>query len=328
MALVKISQLPAAATILPTIEMPTNNAGINEKITISDLEYARVKSIAADYVGTLIDSYTQIHFNHSASTGLIEFTLPNCAASAGRAYFCQNLALGLSYINGDAANILFKGQALSKILLVKGGDKCWIRSNGSYWIVEDYYMCIESGFYNRSDYTSVEIGFANFDYDNQSDSSDRTGFKYALDSGVTGLCLADSAPSGNSGTLTVCFVIGTGLAINDEEVTFGDAVTADVNEGSGDNKNQNWNITHNMGISFRSIQFSWAYSTDKTEANTYVPMDFEGSNGAIGGYGEYLRGVDLNEFQFTTATNGFFIANDTIIDTEDHYVCVKAEISA
>jgi hypothetical protein len=56
-------------------------------------------------------------------------------------------------------------------------------------------------------------------------------------------------------------------------------------------------------------------------------MDFEGANGAVGGYGEYLQGIDLNEFQFTTAANGFVIANDTIIDNEDHYVCVKPSIS-
>jgi hypothetical protein len=321
MALVKISQLPAAATILPTIEIPTNNAGINEKITISDIEYARAKSIAADYVGTLIDAYTQIHFNHSASTGLIEFTLPNCAASAGRSFFCQNLALGLSYINGDAANILFKGQVLSKLLLVKGGDKCWIRSNGSYWIVESYSLCIESGWYNRSDYTGVNIGFANFDYDNQSDSSDRTWFKFVLDSGVTGLCIGDAA--GTSGTYIVCFVTGTGLAINDEEVTFGDTVTADVNEGGGNNKNQDWDITHNMGINIKDFIKEIYISSDGTNNNSFIVND----SVDYAGYGIIHFQASANAYYALSGPNGVALFA-FVIDTEDYYACTKTVISA
>jgi hypothetical protein len=328
MALVKISQLPAAATILPTIEIPTNNAGINEKITISDLEYARVKSIAADYVGTLIDAYTQIHFNHSASTGLVQFTLPNCAASAGRAYFCQNLALGLSYINGDAANILFKGQVLSKLLLVRGGDNCIICSNGSYWIVGSYSMCIESSWYNRADWSDVHFGLPNFDYDNQSDSSDRTGFKYVLDSGVTGLVLADSAPSGNAGTYTVCFVTGTGLALNNEEVTFGDAVTADVNEVTGDNKNKDTNVTHNMGINIIDINIKCYGSATASYTGCWSLVD--GYSDGAPKYGVGIIQVDTNAFKIQTATTGAVYLADSSNNTAmgDQYGNIVLEISA
>jgi hypothetical protein len=294
----------------------------------------QLKTLNNIYSGTGLsiatsDLYDKYLAAHTPSTGLIQFNLPPIAENLGKRYNFQNAGLGLTYLNSiDGANILFKGYSLSKLIMIKNLDRATFLATSFGWLVEDYYMCIESGWYNRSDYTAVNIGFANFDYDNQSDSSDRTGYKYVLNSGVTGLVLEDSAPSGTSGTYIVCFVTGTGLALNDEEVTFGDATTADVNEVSGDNKNQSHYITYNMGISFRDIQFSWYYSTDTTETNTYIPMDFEGANGAGGGYGEYLRGVDLNEFQLVTATNGFFIANDTLIDTEDHYVYVKVEISA
>jgi hypothetical protein len=325
MSLVKISQLPAAATILPTIEIPTNNAGINEKITISDIEYARVKSTAADYVGTLIDAYTQIHFNHSASTGLIEFTLPNCAASAGRAYFCQNLALGLSYINGDAANILFKGQALSKLLLVKGGDKCWIRSNGSYWIVESYHMCIESGGINTNDWTArTGLGFANFDYDTKSGGTgDMTGEKYTLASGVTGLILYDSTPAGAAGTLYVCFVTGTGLALNNEVGTCGSGQTFAVDEGSGDNKNQEWNVTHNIGIAARDIN-SIRFDFGATIATAYY--NYGGLIDNTLGRGALITAIDENNLKITTATNGLSDIATGQIDNEDWYYNIILQI--
>jgi hypothetical protein len=279
------------------------------------------------------DLFDEIHVAHSASTGLITIGLPTVAANEGRRIRVQNTGLGLTKVDGEGAEtISYKGNALSVFYLVGEDDYIDIISNGTEWKVLHCYMCIESGFYNRSDWTAGHIGFANFDYDNQSDSSDRTGFKYVLDSGVTGLCIEDSAPSGNSGTYTVCFVTGTGLAINDEEVTFGDSITADVNEGSGNNKNQDWDITHNMGINIKDYTTRMFFNSTAswTAANEQILFFIERSDTNKGGY--QLNQVDSDNVVIWSGLNyqwqGTNAGGVTLYQTSDIYANVTIEISA
>jgi hypothetical protein len=293
---------------------------------INDFEI--IKSIGADYTITDSDIYKKYHFAHSASTGLLQGNLPTLADNIGKRYEFQNTGLGLSYINSEeGGNILFKDNSVDKLLLLKKGDKATLLATSAGWLVEDYYMCIESGWYNRSEERGVHIGFANYDYDNQSDSSDRTGFKYVLDSGVTGLCIADSAPSGNSGTYTVCFVTGTGLAINNEEVTFGDAVTADVNEGSGNNKNQDWNITHNMGCQPSSWRMYYNATATYTGAWLYDMHIGESSSRGL-----QVLIIDDDEYKIQTLSLGFLQVTDASsvgsIGLSDAYFQTITEFSA
>jgi hypothetical protein len=255
------------------------------------------------------DFISKIIVDHTAATGLKQVYLPDLLSNIGKRFSFQNNGLGLTYINSvEGGNILFKGYFLDKMLMIKSGDKLTVLATSDGWLVEDYYMCIESGWYNRSVWTNVHIGFANFDYDNQSDSSDRTGWKYVLFSGVTGLCISDSAPSGTSGTYTVCFVTGTGLAIDDEGITFGDAVTADVNEGSGDNKNQDWDLSHFAGEFFNPIITGWWNDTATYTLAQKLPQSVTGDNAdySIGHFN-----VDDNNIRIQTGGAGVAFVQDS-----------------
>jgi hypothetical protein len=299
---------------------------------INDFEITH--SSTADYVITDSDLYKKFIIPHSATTGLIQRTLPTLADNIGKRFPFQNVGDGLSYINSEeGGNILFKEYSLDKLILVKKNDKATLLATSSGWLVEEYHMCIESGWYNRADWTGVKIGFANFDYDTKSGGTgDMTGQKYVLASGVTGLILNDSQPAAAAGIATVCFVTGTGLAVNDEVGTCGSGQTFAVNEGGGNNKNQDNNVTHNMAISLRElIKISLYLSEDKTEAKTYEIVLFSQTYSA-NGFGAMVKGVDTNNIKTQTAVGGLVITDDSgtpvNVMTQDWYGEVKVEMKS
>jgi hypothetical protein len=295
------------------------------------------KTLSSNVDFTILDTdvYKKFHFAHSASTGLLQGDLPTLADNIGKRYFFQNTGLGLSYINSEeGGNILFKEYSLDKLILVKKGDKATLLATASGWLVESYSMCIESGWYNREDWTSVKIGFANFDYDTKSGGmGDLTGEHYVLASGVSGLILNDSQPAAAAGILTVCFVTGTGLAVNNEVGTCGSGQTFAVNEGGGNNKNQDWNITHNMGVSFFGFLVENFMNT--TASNTDMQLlplvsGYYGSGNNAAGIIPFE--VDSNNFYQQSGNVGsayFYLADGqaSLLDTDDYYINIYFEIS-
>jgi len=315
MALVKISQLPATTTPSIAQEIPTNNAGVNEKITISQLLYSQAHSIAADYNGSLTDGYTHIYFNHSASTKLIQYNLPNCASSNGRKIICQNLATGLSYVNGNGANIILGNNTLTTAPLIMMGDKLVLRSNGTAWFAEDWFISMDTKWFNRNDETNVHIGNG-CGYDNKSAAVDLTGQKFTLDSGVTGLIIYDSGGTGLSGTLYVCNWIGVGYGVNNEEGTCGSGgYTFDVDEGGGSSKNVNYNLCHGFGVSNIFIEKYFWTSSDATEVNI-LQLNFEIGYTPAGATGNTIHGIDTNFIKNQIGGNGLhYVADNGVNNT-------------
>lgn len=294
---------------------------------------AAVKSSNTTFTISDTEKYDVYHFSHSAFTGLIEGNLPTLADNRGKVIPFQNIGNGLSYINSEeGGNILYKGNLLDKMLFYLSGDRLTVRNNGTYWIVEDYYAHIESGWISCADWTNRHLGFSNFVYDNQSDSSDLTGQKFTeATSNNTGIVLSDSAPSGNAGTLTVYYVTGTGIFTDGRQIAFGNGVTCDVNEGTT-NKNDDNYITHNMGIDIncgaikKIIVNSTATYTGAIELNyAYVS---ESAN-----YGCQIEEVDNNDILIQTGNAGagsILSATGTLntrLDGEDWYFNILYELT-
>jgi hypothetical protein len=328
MALVKISQLPATATLSRAQEIPTNNAGVNEKITISQVIDANAYSISADYNGSLTDAYTHIYFNHSSSTKLIQYNCPNCASSDGRLIILQNLAAGVSYINGNGANIEFKGSSLSTVKLFNAGDKIGIRSDGSSWQIEFYHVEMITNFINRSDWGSVQMGAA-FTYDNKSASVDLIGQHITLDSGNTAIVSYDSGGTGATGILYCYNWTGDGLGVNNEEGTCGSGgYTFDVDEGSGSSKDIDYVIYHELGITPEQMNIKYWISSDGTWANAAFLLEASSAaatNRAIG-----IIYEDDDSFSIIGEANGIlWLPGYTLysIQSNDYYINIIWEIN-
>ncbi len=334
----------AAPSITPSFIGQTFVDGTNDNIYIatgtgSSADWTKIQNQDLNvYSGTGLtisdtDSYDKYISAHTTSTGLQQFDLPTLADNLGKRYLFQNKSLGLTYINSEeGSNILFKDYTLSKMIMVKSGDKLTVLATATGWLVEDYYMCIESGWYNRSDWTNVYIGFANFDYDTKSGGTgDMTGEKYVLASGVSGVILNDSAPAGAAGTLTVAFVTGTGLALNNEVGTCGSGQTFAVNEGTGDNKDQDHYLTHNLVINYTLAKFAIIYNTTASYTNSWI---FDGSASQAGSnFGITKVQIDNNNLGLHTQSGGFVISNMSTgvgenIVSNNSYCNIILEISA
>jgi hypothetical protein len=310
MALVKISELPATVTVLDTQEIPTNNAGVNEKIIVGQIRNGSVYSITASYNMSLTDGYTRIHFNHSATTKLIEVNLPNVASSVGRAILFQNIGIsGLSYINGNGANIILGDNTLTAVKLLMLGDKIILRSNGTVWATESVHISMKTNGINRGDWNTETIG-SSFLYDTKSAAVDLTGQHITnIDDGGSlqkAIALYDSGGAGNSGTMFVYNITDSatskGIWPNNQTCQCGSGgYTFEINEVGGSSKNNDCNIYHGLGLNFGAI-FTFILKiyagTTYQEANT-AQMHFGGfdrgnQNGAC------LVNIDTNNFQILT----------------------------
>jgi len=285
-------------------------------------------SVITDYTAATTDFIETVLIPHSATTGLFTGTLTAINTQTNREIRVQNNGDGLTKVVG---NIKYKGNVLTQFYLYLDGDYVDLKSDGTYLNVEHCYSHIESGWYNRSDWSNVHVGFSNFVYDNQSDSTDLTGQHGQEATSLNNfIVLADSAPTGNAGTLTIYSVDGTGIFTDGRQITFGNGKTCDVNEGTT-NKNDDNNITHNMGISMKDCLYNFLVSTDGSEAN--IMGVYSGSLGSSGNDVSYgWIGIDTNNIKLQSATNGIGMVQDSGVSAalvaQDYYVNVKIEISA
>lgn len=283
---------------------------------------SNIKSTAIDYVILDNDSYDVIENAHTSSTGLITITLPTVSDNSGRKIRIYNSGNGLTKIDGEGAEtISYKGNALNIFYLYLEDDYVDILDNGTEWKIESCYSHIVLGMINSNDYTNRHLGSSNFVYDNQSDSTDLTGQHFTeATSNNTGIVLLDSAPAGNAGTLTVYFVSGTGIFTDGRVITFGDARTCDVNEGTT-NKNDDNNITHNMGVNLIDYKSRIFISSDGTWNNAIENINTNEASAGILGITSYQ--VDTNNLTQQVAFNGLLIIDTDgttlIIDNEDYY---------
>jgi hypothetical protein len=313
MALVKISELPATTTVLSTQEIPTNNAGVNEKITIGQLANGSVYSITTNYNGSTTDGYTRIHFNHSATTKKITYLFPAVAASIGRAILFQNLDTGLSVLDGNGANIILGNNTLTSLKLIMKGDICIARSNGTVWIVEHANINIQTNMISCSDWANAYRGSA-FTYDAKSAAVDLSG-QHITGTNNAALILYDSGGTGNSGILYICNQSGSdnGVWANNEVVTCGSGgYTCLVNEGSGSSKNIDYNFYHGLGINDSWFELRKMISSDGTYGNSFnISMESADQKSTATNFGQSTFPVDTNFVAWWMDSNGFTSEGET-----------------
>jgi hypothetical protein len=104
----KISQL-TVTTKKDALQIPVNDGGLTKNILLKTIRRPRVKDIIENYTGLNNDDFDLIDVNHTSTTGLIQYTLPNPASNIDREITVQNTGDGLTYINGS---IVYKGNLL------------------------------------------------------------------------------------------------------------------------------------------------------------------------------------------------------------------------
>jgi hypothetical protein len=198
-----------------------------------------------------------------------------------------------------------------------------VATTNEWKIVSINSQWFDTGWINRSDWTTVHLGNAEVDYDNISGSFTVGATVTGGTSGTTGRIVRD-----NGATLILEDVTNGGIFTNNEQLT-DDAtgVTADVNEPSGDNKNQDSNLSHFFDSNLSDMEYRLFISTDGTEANS---IEVWGANWALTGSGD--RGynafqIDIDSLQIQTGQNGIHYINSSgigdIVDTEDWYYKIK-----
>jgi len=288
-------------------------------------------SVITDYTAATTDFIETVLIPHSVTTGLFTGTLTAINTQTNREIRVQNNGDGLTKVVG---NIKYKGNVLTQFYLYLDGDYVDLKSDGTYLNVEHCYSHIESGWYNRSDWANVHIGFSNFVYDNGSGTSTKSaswaGQKFTeATSNNTGIILADSS-TGVTGTFTVYSVTGTGIFTDGRVITAGNGETIDVNEGTT-NKDDDNNITHNMACILNAKVINWINST-ASYTSAYRFEDQQNHDGAGNQLGIQIINIDTNNIQQQTGAQGIRTIQDNgggfNLDNEDWYLNIVTEISA
>lgn len=273
----------------------------------------------SDYTITDTDFYDEFHASHSSATGKITFTLPTAADNIGRKILFKNTGTGLTVIDGEGTeSIHFRDNDLSDIRLFDEDDFIELLSDGSsIWRTERYSININIGWQNRSDWTTVHVGNG-VTYDTKSAAEDWTGKKFS-DGINLACCLYDSGSSSSTGILYFWDIntSSTGNFTNNDTLTANDADTVLVNEGSGSNKNIDYNLYHGSGVNHQKRSFYFNTSGSFTGAYRY-----DNSAGS-GIYGMIFYVNDADQVKLQTGSGGVYTISDAgaanIINTNDIY---------
>lgn len=181
---------------------------------------------------------------------------------------------------------------------------------------------LDTGWINRSDWTNVHLGSLEVDYDNLS--------------GV--FCIGETITGGTSGTTGIVMSNdGSTLILrnvaeaaggdgfdNNEEITGSiTGATADVNEASGNTKDQDSNVYHGFSKNLSDLLVRVLISTDGTDNNSFEII-YAVNEASAGQVGMTIYQIDTNNIKVQTGTTGIrFFADDgtctAILDNEDYY---------
>lgn len=305
---------------------PNSAADVNqlqENITRTRNDWiGTVYAITANYTITDTDGYGKIFVNSTG--GDITVTLPTLADNLNRTItiVCTHQG-GKITIDGEGGETL-NGQ--NEYYLMGQYDRITVIAQSSEWYVIEYYAHYDTGYINNSDWTNRHLGTSAFDYDNLSGGPFTVGELITeATSGNTGVIQSDSGS-----TLYVKNVTGTGIWTNNRQITGSSSgATADVNEASGSNKNQDTDVLHDLNRALYSLHMKLIISSDGTDSNSFEVKD---SSVGANVHGQTMWYVDADNIKVQTATDGLEHTQDNgangQIDTEDWYykVIVEARI--
>jgi len=225
-----------------------------------------------NYTATTTDGYDEVRVPHTSSTGLFTAALANLNTQTNRKIKILNNGNGLTKITG---NIKYKDLVLTSFFLYMDGDYVEIESDGTYLKVTRCYSHLKTNFISNSSWAkngSRKIGLA-VTYNSKNAAVDFTGEHITEStSGNTWIVSYDSGGTGSSGILYLYNATGNGIATNARTLTGAySGKTVTVNETSGSNKNQDYNIWHGQGItSIEYIDCKFYSSIDGTTVKEFL----------------------------------------------------------
>lgn len=227
---------------------PTDDMeGLNSRLTAVEAGAPGIHILTNDYTILDNDGYGLFECNPSARAFTV--TLPTAAANTNRLLKFKITAIGGAVtVDGNGAETI-DGDAT--FILQGKNDYLEIYCNGTEWKKTKWCSTIETGWINNSDWTDRNLGTSEVNYDNLSGTFIIGETVTEATSGNTGVILLNAG-----GKLTLKNVTGTGIFTNNRVLTGGTSTaTADVNEPSGNNKNANTDITHNLNKNFHELEF-------------------------------------------------------------------------
>jgi len=265
------------------------------------------------FAGTSFANRTrEATFYCTAGTNGIRGTIPAAGWKAGDR---------LTFIKVDDTNsaVTLTGvtiNGLTYVFLIEQWQKITIEYNGTNFYIVQGTLIADTGWVNRSDWTDVHIGTSTVVYDGKVGTFLLGELVKEATSNNTGIIVADSGTA-----LTLWRCTGTGIFTNDRVLTGQISLaTANVNNASTD-KNTDYNFYHGFGKTSATLSVTGMTSSDKAEANIIQIYPCY-MLGAGGDYACVLKGIDTNNIQIQTATNGTLWINGaalTYLDTEDWY---------
>jgi hypothetical protein len=278
---------------------------------VSGLEKA-VYSITADYAITDSDGYGTINVNPTG--GDITVTLPTAADNTSREIIVKvTHAGGKVTVDGEGAETI---NGHTNIYLQRQYDYIAVYCDGTEWFIKAQDINYETGWQNRSDWTGVVAGTSAFDYDNLSGTFIIGETITEATSGNTGIIQSD-----DGSTIYVKNVTGTGIWTNNREITGSTSgATADINEASGSNKNQDTYIYHGFNLDANHLTHEiYINSTADFDLSNKVDPYSTFANRDCGA-GQY----DQNNLYFSTGSGGYAVihydSSGTVVDGEDWYI--------
>ena len=269
--------------------------------------------------------------NTSSQYGEMIYTLPTHADNIGKRYIFEYGTDG--NINGGLIKIVPETPASEKLLLddeettlmylFQVGDRLEVFNDGYYWKITKININLDTGWVNRDDYTGEKIGLVPLTYDNLSgtiligSTVVETGGNACI-----GVVLYDS------GTQLLLFKVQNGgVFTNNNALTFSNGATADVDEISGNNKNQDSYIRHGLGLNIeRFPEIDLYISSDGTWNNLIRILHESWASATSVSYGRTYYQISTNEIEQLTGKHGISYMDTTgdilanVIDTEDYYV--------
>ncbi len=251
-----------------------------------------------------------------------EITMDTGVADGGIVTILHGAGAGAGNSNLNIAGDTGTGTVdlINQTLTIAGSGATTSASNQTITVTASSISSVDSGWINTNDWTDRQLGFMEIDYDNLS-SAFTVGKTITEEiSGITGVIVSD-----DGSTLMLSNITGGGVFTNNREITESDTgYTADVNEPSGDSKNQDTNCLHSFAsfIGKLSIHLYWsADGNDDASRLVTCGMDTQQNGAEIYGWG--ANQIDTNTIQVQSGRHGIFVMNatggPTQIDTEDDY---------
>jgi hypothetical protein len=294
-----------------------------DALEMNEIRYHNTVTKTSTYVILDNDGFDTIFFNIAEA---ITTTLPTAADNDGRLItIMKTSSTGVLTIDGEGGETI---DGDTEIYLFSQYDYAELICDGSNWHIRKMEANVWTGWVNRSDWTNTHIGLVTVTYDNS------TGGGKSWDVGETVTETGGNACTGiivsDSGTILLLRDITNGGVFANNGVITGSnsSNVALINEVSGDNKNQDTNLEHNMVQNLRALDWDFFISTDGTENNSFNT----GTTDDTAQDRNYqMFQVDTSNIKLQSGANGVTQMTDAgttnSIDTEDYYYNINVRRS-